>query len=96
MKNILLPITATLIIMSLLPCSSGYADSWQRDFDRICGSVSMGESLSTESLESLVDESGHLKEKIKKSNHPAKKVYLYRLDKCRAFFQYLIDTRKEK
>ncbi len=96
MRKLFLPVTAILISMTLLPCRYGYADSWHMDFDRICGSVSSGENLSTKSLYDLIEESGHLEKIIAKSNHPAKKVYLFRLKKCRAFFKYLIDMREEK
>jgi hypothetical protein len=84
------------LVISFFTPGFSHAASWQDDFERICGSVPIGESLSIESLDSLIEESEHLKGKIEKSGHPTKKVYLFRLKKCRSFFQYLMEQRNEK
>ena len=69
-------------------------ETWKEAFDRICGQTADASSLSPGTLSGLVKESRELEEKIRKLDIPSRKVYLFRLEKCRKFFQYILDTKK--
>ena len=48
--------------------------------------------MSEAELSQLISESERLREKIKSSDDPASKVYLFRLGKCRDFFVFMKDA----
>ena len=82
-----------LLLMSYFsPLAS--AQSWIKDFDKICGQTEDADSLSTAKLKELVIESDKLIEVIEAGNDPRKKVYIFRLRKCRNLFVYIIDLRE--
>lgn len=70
------------------------AQSWIEDFDRICSQAEDADSLPTAKLKELVMESDKLLEAIEASNDPRKKVYIFRLRKCRNLFVYVMDLRE--
>ena len=70
------------------------AQSWLDDFDKICGQAEGAESLPTAKLKELVVESDKLLEAIESGNDPKKKVYIFRLRKCRNLFQYVMNSRE--
>jgi hypothetical protein len=72
------------------------AQSWIEDFDKICGQAEDADSLPTAKLKELVMESDKLLEVIEAGNDPRKKVYIFRLRKCRNLFVYIIDLRATK
>ncbi len=70
------------------------AQSWIEDFDRICSQAEDADSLPTAKLKGLVVESDKLLEVIEAGNDPRKKVYIFRLRKCRNLFVYIMDLRE--
>lgn len=87
-----------MVMVSLFVFSSTCAVaavSWQEDFDRLCGYTSQTEEMSVEKLKGLVEECDKLLEVIKKSNSPQKKIYVFRLTKCRNFFEYMADLKEQ-
>jgi hypothetical protein len=70
------------------------AQSWIEDFDRICGQAEDADSLPTAKLKELVMESDKLLEVIEAGNDPRKKVYIFRLRKCRNLFVYMTNLRE--
>ncbi len=70
------------------------AQSWIEEFDRICGQTQDADSLPTAKLKELVAESDKLPEVIEAGNDPGKKVYIFRLKKCRNLFLYIMDLRE--
>jgi hypothetical protein len=72
------------------------AQSWIEDFDKICAQAEIADSLSTEKLKELSVESDKLLEVIEAGNDPKKKLYIFRLRKCRNFFIYVMDLRGSK
>lgn len=70
------------------------AQSWIEDFDKICGQTEDADSLPTAKLKELVMESDKLLEVIEGGNDPRKKVYVFRLRKCRNLFVYIINLRE--
>lgn len=81
-----------LIMSYFSPLAS--AQSWTEDFDSICGQAEDADSLPTAKLKELVTESDKLLEVIEAGNDPRKKVYVFRLRKCRNLFVYVIDLRE--
>ena len=70
------------------------AQSWVEDFDRICGQAEEADSLPTPKLQELVVESDKLLGVIEAGDDPRKKVYVFRLKKCRNLFAYIISLRE--
>ena len=82
-----------LLLMSYFsPLAS--AQSWIEDFDKICAQAEDADSLPTAKLKELVTESDKLLEVIETGNDPRKKVYIFRLRKCRNLFVYIMDLRE--
>ena len=92
----------SICIISLLfvfiPCFAPYAtaQSWTEEFDRICAQAEVADSLPTAALRDLTIESDRLLAVIEGSNDPRKKVYIFRLKKCRNLFAYILDLRESK
>ena len=72
------------------------AQSWDEDFDKICSQAEDADSLPTAKLKELVMESDKLLEVIEAGNDPRKKVYIFRLRKCRNLFIYIMNLRETK
>ncbi|RMG03440.1 MAG: hypothetical protein D6726_05625 [Nitrospirae bacterium] len=69
---------------------------WKKEFDEICAKVQVGNDLKKEELEELVKRADTLMEDIKKLDIPSKKVYIFRLKKCKKFFQYIIELKESE
>jgi uncharacterized membrane protein len=74
--------------------AGAYAGSLQEDFDRLCVYTQEAESLSLEKLQELVTECDQLQKRIEESNDEKKKLLLFRLQKCRNFFAYIIELKQ--
>jgi len=87
-----------LLLLMLMPYFSSFAaaQSWVEDFDNICAQAEVADSLPTETLKELAVASDRLLAVIEASNDPKKKVYIFRLKKCRNLFGYIIDLRGAK
>ncbi len=70
--------------------------SWKDRFDDICSRVQIAESLSKAELRDLIKRSDELIKELEKLNLPVKKVYIFRLKKCRSFFEYVIQLRERE
>ncbi len=68
--------------------------NWKDEFDSICSKVQISESLSTEELNQLIKRSEELIKRLEKLDLPVKKVYIFRLKKCKSFFEYVIQLRQ--
>lgn len=74
------------------------AGSWREEFARICGRTEEAASLPRPEIEKLIRESQALLERIAGLGIPEAKVYAFRLEKCRAFFEYaleLVESRRD-
>ena len=90
--------TVCTIFFLLLPYFSLHAaaQSWVEDFDKICAQAEVADSLPTGTLKELALESDKLLAVIEASNDPRKKVFIFRLKKCRNLFVYIMDLREAK
>jgi hypothetical protein len=81
-----------LLMFYFSPLAS--AQSWIEDFDKICSQTEDADSLPTAKLKELVMESDKLIDVIESGNDPKKKVYIFRLKKCRNLFLYIMNLRE--
>ena len=87
-----------LLLLIFMPYFSPFAaaQSWIEDFDKICAQAEFADSLPTAALKELVLESDKLLVVIEAGNDPRKKVFIFRLNKCRNLFVYIMDLREAK
>lgn len=85
------------LLLFMVPTSgTASGGSWKTEFEEICVHTNEAPSLSTERVRQLINESNRLLKTIEKGKDPRKKVYLFRLKKCRNFFQYILESRRPK
>jgi len=87
-----------LVLLIFMPYFSPFAaaQSWVEDFDKICVQAEVADSLPTATLKELTLESDRLLVVIEASSDPQKKVFIFRLKKCRNLFVYIMDLREAK
>ncbi|MGH9643995.1 MAG: hypothetical protein ACRD3Q_16425 [Terriglobales bacterium] len=72
-------------------------ESWQKEFNAVCGKTEDAMTFSQEELTDLIRRCDNLRPRIEKLDQSSKKVYLERLRKCRGLYDYVLDAkRKEK
>lgn len=76
------------------PCAA--SDEWRSEFDRICGVVEKAGELSSTELSQLITDSNTLEKRIETEGGKEKKLYLFRLKKCRNFFQFILESNNLK
>ena len=82
----------TVIALSLSPVNA--AENWKETFDEVCGKVQGADSLSDKEIAVLIEKADKIAPEIQKSDEPGKKVYLQRLKKCRAVYEFMLEARK--
>lgn len=86
-------------VLFMIASAASYAaenGGWESDFDRICGVTDMATTLSVNELRDLIADCDRLLETLSKVNHPKKKLYIFRLKKCRNLFAFVLDTKVAK
>jgi len=73
-----------------------HARDWHEEFEYICSKVETGDTLNREELKTLIERAGSLLKTIETIDEPSKKVYIFRLKKCKEFFEYLIELKKSQ
>lgn len=63
---------------------------WKEAFERICAQTEVATSLSKEQLEKLVSDADVLIGELRDVEDPWAKVYIFRLEKCRDFFEFTL------
>jgi len=88
----------SLIAITLLPAGESLPQEkdWHEEFKYLCSMVDRADSLNMEELNSLIARSDALLKTLETINEPSKKVYIFRLKKCRAFFQYVIELKSRQ
>jgi hypothetical protein len=80
-------------ILALLVAVPAMAAEWQEDFQRLCSQTQVAGDMSYEELTGMLEDCDGLLETIKALNNPRNKVYIFRLKKCRNFYQYTMDLK---
>ena len=68
-------------------------ESWQQEFDAVCGKTQDAMSLTTEQLKSLVQRCDALEPRIEKLDESRRKVYSRRLRQCRGLYAYVLESK---
>ncbi len=71
-------------------------DAWLPEFEDLSGKTQDVGAFSKEELKALVARCEKLKPLIEQSDNPQKPVYLFRLEKCRKLFAYMLDLPDKK
>ena len=66
---------------------------WRGEFEAVCVKTDVAMSLTSEELADLVARCDRLAERIGAEGEIVRKVYLKRLQSCRALFAYVLGTR---
>ena len=66
---------------------------WRSEFEAVCVKTDLAMTLSSEELAELVIRCDRLAERIGAEAEIVRKVFLKRLQSCRALFVYVLDTR---
>ena len=85
-----------VLVGLLLTASLVQAEPWKEDFDRLCGQTAVAEELTVPELDSLTADCDRVMRDIEKSDSVEKKVYLFRLKKCRNLYSYLAEVKKSQ
>ena len=86
-------------IMFLLVLLNNHAiandESWKDEFNTLCGNTEKAMTMSEDELNIFIERCDKLLPVIEAADEPRKKAYLFRLGKCRKFFQYMIDSKED-
>lgn len=88
--------TFFLISIFFILTSDVFAESWEDKFGKICSSTDASMSMTVEELEEKVKGCDNLMEEIQASSKENKKIYIFRLKKCRKFYDYMLVFKKEQ
>ena len=91
--KILRGLVISLLLLVISYPLSAAAEEWVADFDKICALTNTADDLSVTELQKLITDCESLEKTISGSDSPRKKVYLFRLKKCRNFFAFLLETK---
>jgi hypothetical protein len=97
--NVLPASIACIAVIILSVSSFVYAVEpyeWNDEFEEICSMVQIGDTLTREELRTLIERADRLMPKIQSSDHPSRRIYIFRLKKCRSFFLYIIELKQSE
>lgn len=95
MKNI----AAAFVLLALLTAPVVHAvDDGESDvvarLERLCSDTENASELTAVQLKSAIAELETLDAEVRKSDYPKKKLYLFRIAKCRDFLRFSLDVKK--
>jgi hypothetical protein len=93
-KSAVLVLLASALFMSSAAMAAD--EDLFSEVEAVCSKVDAAESLTTEELNSLIESVDRLVSRVEASEHPKKKLYLFRLQKCRGIYAYIIGLRAPK
>ncbi len=82
------------VIALTAPSAAWCEEAWKSSFDDICSKVDASGTMSVAELSGMVERLEKLAPEIAASGDPSKKIYLQRLKKCKAMYQFMIDSKK--
>jgi hypothetical protein len=65
------------------------------EYNSICGDTQGAVLLPSEEINTLIDKCDKLLIKIKAADNPKKKIFIFRIEKCRNFYKYIADSTKD-
>jgi len=94
MLAVVLSLGIMFFILPVVHVASSEGMDWHKEFEEICSMVQAGDALTVDELKDLIERTDKLMEEIEKLDIPSKKVYLFRLKKCRKFFNYILELKE--
>jgi len=89
----LLLLVIYLIPALLYPGLARPEDSWLQEFEAVCSQTGDSMDMTKDQLNQLVERCNRLKPDIEKQDEITKKVYLKRLESCRALYEFILETK---
>lgn len=85
-----------ILILTFSLFSSGLvvASDWQHEFEELCANLQDADALTTEELKSIIGRIDKILPEIQASDDPSAKVYIFRIQKCRSFYEFSLDSRQ--
>ena len=74
---------------------SSEMDAWKVEFERICSQTKIAVSLEQEQLLELVSDSRKHLKVLNDLDDPEAKIYIFRLEKCKVFFEYARELKAD-
>lgn len=87
--SLAIPFVCLFLVFSAASVYSEYA--WLPEFEEICGKTDESGSMTKEELKAMITRCDNVRPQIEKADHPQKNVFLFRLDKCRKLFLYVLE-----
>ena len=82
------------LVLSLFLATPVYSGDWRAEFKDLCGSLETASALSEVELKARVERCSRLLSKIREGKaEGAHKVVVFRLKKCKAYYEYLIELK---
>lgn len=94
MERTILGLAVMFLLALAINSTPSVAGNWKDAFDDICSKTQVSDTLSVQELSSLIERSDKLAPEIQASDDPSKKIYLQRLKKCKALFEFMIESKK--
>ena len=73
------------------PADSQQKLSWKEEFERLCAQTEIVATLPDKQIRDLIKDSDALLEKLESLKDRQVRVYVFRLKKCRMFFEYSLE-----
>jgi len=93
-ERLIMGLALMLLLALAIISTPSAAGNWKDSFDDICSKTQGSDALSVKELTALIERSDKLMPEIQASDDPSKKIYLQRLKKCRALFEFMIESKK--
>ena len=74
-----------------VPAESQQKLSWKEEFERLCAQTEIAATLPDQQIRDLIKDSDALLEKLESLKDHEVRVYIFRLKKCRMFFEYSLE-----
>ena len=88
-----------IFLVTIFICVSGLSfaneESWKDEYKSICGDTQEALLLPGKEINTLIDKCDKLLNKIKASDNPRKKIFIFRIEKCKNFYKYITDSRED-
>lgn len=96
MRRLILVLAVVVSINYSGVATAESSGGWREEFASICARTGDSSAFSEAELSQLIADAERLRVVIANSKEPDSKVYLFRLDKCRAFFVFMKEAASQK
>lgn len=88
---ILIFLFTTSLYAVLTRASFAEEEPWKNEFNTLCGDTQKAVNLGQDDLKMLITRCEKLYSDLEASEAPQKKAFIYRIEKCKNFYQFLIE-----